>query len=493
MKKSIILTIIFSCLLAVFNACSDSEDEITKAFLEVSPTSLDFPAAGATRTVTVKSSNLEWNFSCEADWCKVERSENQLEITVDPYNDLELRTTKIVVKAKDVEDQVINIRQSAAAEATLVIIPETLSEFVAKNPEAQTLAVETNQSKVSISSNAADWCEVVISDDCTEITVTPQTNVEIEDRTTSFTIQAGEDSNTKEMTFEVKQKAASLVIVDKIELNEIGYPIFVAVNAEAESYTYAVGEGAKWCTVEATEGGILVSAPGYKEEGERKTTVSISMNGDVKATIAVTQIGGELKLHDEYYYNGQLIGIVVRVTHPYEIFGMPDYTQIWVMALEEKKDVQWSVDAAANVGLNVVTTGVSTWAKIKAQPDWQNKFPAFAYCAEMEAKTGMLNWTLGYHDDMYYFFRDENGKDERSKQLNNRLEELGGMPLDGFYWSNTEASDFNTEAGNPTIQGFWVHANGGLFVSKWFGKDEKWNARCIWSGNYDYSNSTKRQ
>lgn len=493
MKKNVILTLVFSSLLAVFNACSDSEDEVAKAFLEVSPASLDFPATGATKTATVSSSNPEWSFICEADWCKVKRSENQLEITLDPYNDLELRTTKVVVKAKDVENQVINIRQSAATEATLVITPETLNEFVAKDPEAQTLAIETNQSKVSIASNADAWCEVIISDDCTEIIVTPQTNTEIKDRTTSFTVQAGEGSNIKEMTFEVKQKAASLVAVDKVELNQIGYPIFVAVDAEAGSYAYAVGEGAEWCTIESTEGGILVSAPGYKEEGERETMVSISMNDEVKATITVTQVGGELKLHDEFWYNGQLVGIVVRLAHPYDWMGLPDYTLVWVMALEEKKVVQWSVDPAAEIGIYASSTGVATWAKIKGQADWQNKFPAFAYCAEMEAKTGMLYWTLGFIDDLYYVFRDENNRDERGKQLNKRIEELGGTPLKGMYWSDKEVGDFLTEEGHQTIEGFWVAADGGQKVNKWFGKDEKWNARCIWRGAYDYTNATLRE
>lgn len=493
MKKNVILTIVFSCLLAVFNACSDSEDEITKAFLEVSPASLDFPAAGATKTAMVASSNLDWSFSCEADWCKVERNENQLQITVDPYNDLELRTTKVVVKAKGVEEQVINVRQSAAAEATLVITPETLSEFVAKDPETQTLTVETNQSKVLISSNAADWCEVVVSDDCTEITVIPQTNKETTDRATRFTVQVGEGSNIKQKTFEVKQKAASLVAVDKIELNEMGYPIFVAVDAEAGSYAYTVGEGAEWCTVESIEGGILISAPGYKEESERKTTVSISMNDEVKATIAVTQIGGELKLHDEYYYNGQLVGVVVQITHPYDWMGLPDYTEIWVMALEEKKEVQWSVDPAVNVGLYGSSTTAQTWGKIKEQPDWQNKFPVFAYCAEMEAKTGMLNWTLGFIDDLYYVFRDDNHSDERGKQLNKRIEELGGTPLNGMYWSDKEVADFLTSEGNQTIEGYWVAKDGGQKVNKWFGKNEKWNARCIWRGSYDYTYPTLRE
>lgn len=489
MKKNVILTIIFSCLLAMFNACSDSEDEVAKAFLEVSPASLDFPATGATRTVTVKSSNSEWSFSCEADWCKVQRSENQLEITVDPYNDLELRTTKVVVKAKDVEDQIINVRQSAAAEATLVITPETLSEFVAKEPEVQTLSVETNQSKVSISNNADSWCEVVISDDCTEITVAPQTNTATEDRTTSFTVQAGEGTNTKEMTFEVKQKAASLVAVDKIELNEIGYPIFVAVDAEAGSYSATVSD--EWCSVGTTEGGILISAPGYKEESERVTTVSISMNDEVKATIIVTQVGGVLELHDEYWYNGQLVGVVALIKHPYDWMGMPDFTEIWIMALEEKKDVQWSVDPAVEVGLQTSTSAAITWGKIKAQSDWQNKFPAFAYCAEMEEKTGIPNWTLGFYDDLYYVFR-EDLSDERGKRLNKRIEELGGTPLAGFYWSDTE-STYETEEKNPTIQGFWVHDSGGQFLNKWFGKDEKWNARCIWRGSYDYTYPTLRE
>ncbi|MFR3328587.1 MAG: BACON domain-containing protein [Odoribacter splanchnicus] len=491
MKKNVNLAVIFFSLLMLFSACSEKDDEEVKAFLEVSPASLDFPATGATRSVTVTSNVLDWSYSCDVDWCKIERREKQLEITVGPYNELELRTAKIVVKATGLTDQIINVRQSAAAEASLVITPEVLGEFAANAPATQTLTVETNQSKVIISKAAASWCEVLISDDYTTITVRPQINTELQERTTNFTVQAGEESNKKELTFEVKQSAAKLVDVDKIELNETGYRIIVPVYAEVESYSAAAHDD--WCTVKTTDEGLLICAPAYTEEGgERKTTVSITMNEEVKATIAVTQIGGVLELHDEYWYNGQLVGVVALVSHPYDWIGIPDYTQIWVMALEEKREVQWCVDPAVNIGVEGTQTSEDVWRKIKEQPDWQNRFPAYAYCAEMSKKTGMANWTLGFIYEMYYAFRDENHNDQRGKDLNKRIEELGGTPLNGSYWGDMEVPDFTTEAGYQTIMGYYVNSTGGGKVDQWFGKDEIENARCIWRGAFDTTSPTEK-
>lgn len=490
MKKMCILSVLF---MAIFTACQDDGEDEPEIVLEVSPTTLDFPAAGTTKKVTVTSSNLDWTFASEAEWCKVERLDNQLEITVDPYNALELRSTKVVVKAKDATDQIINIRQSAAAEATLVITPDTLKYFVAKEPEAQILTIETNQSKVTVSRQAdtTTWCKVTVSDDYTTVTVAPETNKDTKERTTSFMVQAGEKPNMKEILFIVKQEPAKLVEVNKIDLNEIGYRVIVPVDAKEGTYTATAED--EWCTVKTTVRGLEISAPAFKEETDRNTTVSLLVNEQKMATIEVTQHGGILQLHDEFFHNGELVGVVGRIDDAREAFF--GYATIYVVALEEK-ELQWSTEKTGVVGITPGMEAERVMSTIKSQTDWQNKFPGFAYCEEMSKKTGMDNWTLGMsQENIYYIYRDESGKDERGKNLNAKIESLNGTPFNGqWYWLNAEVDDFVPEANANTkvIQGYWLF-NGGQLTNKWFYKDEKHFARCIWSCDYSVNKATESE
>lgn len=489
MKKDVFLKIFFIVLLAIFSACSDSEDEKEVVILEVKPATLDFPAIGATKTVMVTCSNVEWTFASDAEWCKVEKTGNELNITVEPYNELTLRQARITVKTNNAADQVINVRQAAAAEATLVIIPDTLEIFAAKEPVTQTLFVETNQALVTIAEKPAEWCVVEVLDEAESITVTPQENTEVEGRSTSFTVRVGEEPNIKEQVVTVKQDVARLISIEKVELNEIGYRVIVPVDAKPTEYTAAVG--ADWCKVMVTERGLEICAKPFVEENERKTTVKVSMKDTVMASIAVTQIGGDLKLHDEFYYNGKLVGVVGRIQTPFDWMGNTDYRVIWVIALEEKDDLKWSIDPTVKLGNTVNSTSDIVWRKIKGYSGWNTKFPCYAYCNEMSEKTGMANWTLGFPDELYYIYRDDKASDTRGKDLNARMEALGGTPLNGFYWSDLE-SDYQKESKNPTIQGYYLF-NGGQYLAKWFGKDEvEPHSRCIWRCNYDLGYHTDK-
>ena len=59
---------------------------------------------------------------------------------------------------------------------------------------------------------------------------------------------------------------------------------------------------------------------------------------------------------------------------------------------------------------------------------------------------------------------------------------------------NAEVDDFVPEANANTkvIQGYWLF-NGGQLTNKWFYKDEKHFARCIWSCDYSVNKATESE
>ncbi len=380
MKKNLMLMLVLS-IWGMLCSCSDSDKEPSEVPLTVSPSKVEFSAQGGSRELAVVTTAEAWMASSDAEWCKIEQAGEKLKLTVDPHNEVELRTAKVTVKAEYAIDQIVEVRQSAAA-ATLELSADVL-EFKAKTEETKTITIETNQADVKVNTEGmASWCHVTLAEDKTSLSVTLDLNSDVA-RETTFKVIAGTESNNADAEVTVKQADGSIKIElssTEIELNSLGYREIVIANIDVKQLQLT--SDADWCKVEATDNGIAISATTNFGQDERNAVVTVSDGKETSVEVKVLQTGEELKMGSIFYYKGKEVGIVIR----------NENNQVDVWALEEKAGLVWSTETKT-IG-NYLESAEAIFKKIKQQENWKEKYPVFAYCAEMDEKTGMEGWYI---------------------------------------------------------------------------------------------------
>lgn len=93
--------------------------EARPEYLEVSAESLSFPASGASEIVSVET-NVNWDVASTPSWCKVQKTKDGINITVNP-NDRNLeRSDKIIIHLPSNNKVVIRINQGAGDEKLIL-------------------------------------------------------------------------------------------------------------------------------------------------------------------------------------------------------------------------------------------------------------------------------------------------------------------------------------------------------------------------------------
>ena len=126
----------------------------------------------------------------------------------------------------------------------------------------------------------------------------------------------------------------------------------------------------------------------------------------------------------DYYNDGVKEGIVFQVSE--------DGKHGKIVSVEES-DEQWAIDPVYKSGTAVTSRedGLFNMNKIKEQPDWENNYPAFAWCACLGA-----DWYLPAEVELYLIFENRN-------IINCELDKRGYDKIEGYcYWSSTEYSTF---------------------------------------------------
>lgn len=475
MKKNLRMIVLLLSSWMAFNACSSSKDE--EVVLTVNPNSVAFSAEGGERDVTVITTAQEWRVSSDAEWCKVgERTENKVTLIADPYNELTARTAKVTVYAKGALDQVVEIRQAAAAAATLVLDPNELTEFAAKDPVSQKIVIESNQSEIVVDRSMAEWCHVSLADDKGSLTVSVDPSKE-EARETVFKVIAGVEPNQIELPITVKQADGTVKIEleDKeVELNALGVKTIVKLKADSDDWIPQLEEGVTWCSVEKTQDGQGLVLTGELNLGGSEREAKITLAKDVELT--VYQTGEKLEMGDFLYMNKKAVGIVIEHDNAKK--------QISVMALEEKKDLIWN-KAECNDYVNSQITyfdsnkGKYTLEEIKKQDNWKENYPLFAYCAEMDEKTGLEGWYIPTNEAMGDYFSEGFWKVVKNNYsiLNEKLAAKGYTEIDQFtmYWSSLLPTNLNT----AYACSMWI-------TNRQYGRqDTGAMARCFWRYTYE--------
>lgn len=443
MKKNLMLMLVLSVWTMLYS-CSESDKESSEVSLTVSPSKVEFGAQGGSRELAVVTTAEAWTASSDAEWCKIEQAGEKLKLTVEGHNEVELRTTKVTVKAERAVDQIVEVRQSAAVAANLELLCEGKYsgelEFAAKQKETKTVTIETNQADVKIdTAETASWCHITLAEDNTSLSVTLDLNSEPA-RETVFTVIAGTESNKAEESVKVKQADGSVKIelsTQEIQLNSLGYRDIITVTAELDGGKLKAVSDADWCKVEVANDRIIISAPVNFGRADRNAVVSVSTEAMANPVeVQVLQTGEELKMGSILNYKGKEVGIVIR--------NQDNQVDVW--ALEEKEGLVWSTETKAIA--TFAESAEDVYNKIRQQENWKEKYPVFAYCAEMDEKTGMEGWYIPEADVSGMYPNRLNVILNKNLSVFNKvLEALGQMQYDyntnkifAKYWTCSEAS-----------------------------------------------------
>ena len=159
----------------------------------VEPKSLTFDYKGGSQEVAV-TANFEYEYSTNADWLTIKKSEKGLKVTASNHTEVENRTAEITISnEKYGVSKVINITQGAFVPA-ITIEPESLA-FASEGSMQQVTVIANFEYEYSTN---ADWLTIEKSDKGVNITATP--NAKFEERTAEITISSEKYGISKAIT-----------------------------------------------------------------------------------------------------------------------------------------------------------------------------------------------------------------------------------------------------------------------------------------------------
>ncbi len=190
---------------------------------------------------------------------------------------------------------------------------------------------------------------------------------------------------------------------------------------------------------------VMVSKSGYKSftqsvtivEGKTATLNATLTKQVTQTPSATTTSSGRVYKVGDYYNDGVKEGVVFEVS--------ADGKSGKIVSMKQTV-LQWSSDAAEQrrlIGANKITDGAYNMAMVKAIPGWQDKYPAFKWCADLGE-----GWYLPSREELKSFI--QNGTAQNA--VNRTLVEKGGMKLynkgDKYEWymSSTELGKFENWA-----------------------------------------------
>ena len=109
-----------------------------------------------------------------------------------------------------------------------------------------------------------------------------------------------------------------------------------------------------------------------------------------------------------------------------------------VSLTESSKGLQWSSYSEERkrfIGADDEMNGANNMAKVKSIAGWREKYPAFAWCADLGE-----GWYLPAIEELKKFTLDDAVHDAVNRTLAAKGEELANKGKTHGYWSSTESS-----------------------------------------------------
>ncbi len=127
----------------------------------------------------------------------------------------------------------------------------------------------------------------------------------------------------------------------------------------------------------------------------------------------------------DFYDDGTKQGVVFEVSedgHHGKIVSLEQSEQRWCSEAEYAKRIKTGATDRRN--------GMTNQRKIEQINNWRNKYPAFAWCADLGE-----GWYLPVIEELQKIYRVKD-------VVNKQLECQGGAELSACYWSSTEVNEF---------------------------------------------------
>ncbi|MBQ7311739.1 MAG: PEGA domain-containing protein [Alistipes sp.] len=229
-------------------------------------------------------------------------------------------------------------------------------------------------------------------------------------------------------------------------------PKTVELNAPEPIYGSIIVEGNTTNAQVALDGEIIGQLPlkldnvligehtltAYKE-GYVPYTQTVTITEGVTITVTAN-LQNTYKVGD-YYNDGKREGVVFEVSADGRHGKIVSMTQS-VVALQWSSNIK---EQKRCIGANSDTDGAYNMAKVKARPDWQSKYPAFKWCADLGE-----GWYLPSKEELLIIYKNKEKLNSKFS-LNNKLNY-------GWYWSSTE---IDRQYSDGTFCARLVRMNGG--------------------------------
>ena len=263
--------------------------------LSVSPTSLDFSAAGEQKIFNI-TSNANWLVSSNASWITISPdsgSENGLvKVTAEPNTTTTQRTAIVYINVSGVNPQAISITQAAAYIPVLSVSPTSLNFATSGGQQTFTISSNTSWNIVSSDSSRFKVSPASGSSNGT-VTVTVAANTATTQQTATITVYGtGVTPQTISITQDAAVPPTPTLTVSPISLN-------FASSGEQQTFTvtsnadWTISSSDSWLTVSpalgSNNGTVTVTAAENTATTQRTATITISGTGITAQTISVSQ------------------------------------------------------------------------------------------------------------------------------------------------------------------------------------------------------------
>lgn len=370
--------------------------------------SLTFPANGGTQTVVFKNQGIiPFDIETDVSWCSVQKAStnnysfltNAIAITVDGSNDTEAVTGKITLKTIYGKETVINITRSGK-EPFITTESSSISLTAAKQTKNVSFESNIEQDDLTVTSSAA-WCKAEflgttsgLQTMCNEIKFIGDKPVsEIDENLSlyasvtkylSVTVEENSSTQSREATITIQSNDKK--VSSKFKIIQSGIVLEVKINTvnfdkNSNSRTIEIDTSASHLEAESSENWCTFSINGNKltvraTASTSDRTAVISFKG-FREQITVRQ--SKYAVGDSYNENG-IEGTVGYIGDK----GRYIYRDLGKAA--------WSSENVAT-GATSRTDGEANMEVIKRIPNWQEFYPAFYLCDQLNTN-GVSGWYL---------------------------------------------------------------------------------------------------
>lgn len=369
-----------------------------------------------TTTVAVTTTASEWLVESNSSWCQVDRSGNEINISVDESMENIQRTAKIAVYI-DIE------KKTKAAE----LIVRQNSYTISVNTSSLNLTAISQSEKVFVSTLSSvwfvesdqDWCKIIKSNGAFEINI--DENNEGENRTATILVYVDQARKINTQVI-VRQSSHSFGwTIDKKNFDREAHNLDIKVNTTASKFSATSSENG-WCTISGYGNNLTLRLSANNTGINRKAKITLTLSDNRSFSVDIEQ--ARYKIGDCYNENN-VKGIIFEL--------LPEFHGL-IVSLDESGELQWSKELVVS-GATSDGDGMKNTEMIEAIPDWRNLYPAFLWC-DMKNTNGVTGWYFPSLEELNLITVGPT-----RAAVNNGLASNGGVLFNSpLYWTSTENS-----------------------------------------------------